>query len=1345
MTARRKVPRRWLEHQTREVSDVRFTCLVSLALLTAAVCAAPLRVIDLTTEPRLVPLADALDDLSGRATLIAPAPGEPLNLEEADLLIVGASTDPAALNVDAGAVEAFVRAGGGLLIAGLPATLARTAALWERLGEACPATVVGADLFPDNSGDWMWIDPQGDETPDHIRYIRKTITVDKPVRRAYIRTTVDNLYWVFVNGEEVGYHWSWYDLELWDITDALRQGENVIAFKGRNVDGPGGFYAQVGIEYEDGARELIVSDRTWKFHIPEEDDWAMPGFDDSAWGPAYSITPFVSKGVLPDRGTDVGGKLTPEQAHPVFSAIEDRFGTSHTLRDLALKPGAAVLASVADMPAIVAHELGEGRVMLLNTVSKRGGIGTGDMADDLLCTALLWLGRRPEPIRFAAASYSPATITIDGEPRQYLRLVRAEPDAPGEPVLTVEYADGRAVSPEAVALEPLRPTAAGDGWEGSMSLLSFRAEGTLLFSLAMRDAEGNVVFHRDWQTEAKNMTNIALSVPSNRYVTAEGLQMDFAGVVEGKLPEGSRVEAWVEDGRAHEVARLETREGADGLSWSLVVPDLEEGAYELRTRVTGPDGGVVDESALVFHVVPRLNLADFYSTTMRLSQFASFDQAAIEREIDEIIAHGFNTLTFSGRRLGAAPHPVLDYAEDYAQRRGMAVSYSFQGTFSLLDRNSPPPVSVHSPEYREAIRPGIEAGVATCRRVPRLLNVQGYMDEPFQVSGKTFDDRPPAQEEFTRRYGIPMPTREQAMQDPALWLKYVDFWSDGFAAGWRQSYAMVKELYPDFWVELTHDSHNTFGAAGNDFKGSWAVDDVFHWGAPFDAVNYDIYPYLSVDFRRGKFRTPPVPRIAGMHMAFAQMRNLAYTYDKKLGFWVESGWGNKLAPDSELRQFTWSPRELTYTSIAAGCDYLNTFWGIPEDPRWWRTHGETMNEVQSVAPLLTRSRVPRAKAAFLFPRTQHVLLQEEYWNVMVALEAFRRAYGELDCIHENQLSDGTLDEYAILVLFDIHLLKRRDAETIRDWCERGGFILADEVPSLDEFKEPLGVFEAVFGVKGTAEIKQGPFELRDGGWVSVVPNKLWGTRSYVADGAIADRLRAGDNPVCFAHLLGGREAVLLNFPVKDCYFHALADGNVNQDADRVVREVGAGIPSAVKPNVFSSNPDIEAAVRQTAQGTTLLFVINHESREPATRVQVNCAPPGCIVRDLVTGEPVPFEGQYRMDLECPWGTTRLIGLFPSDPQGVTIAGLPARARPGDTLRYAIEVGGDDVRGNYLLDVTVTGPDGAVRSAFSGRTCTTNNRCERAIRLPVNAAPGTWTVEVESLWDASRARAALEVS
>lgn len=1306
-------------------------CCILLALSLSA-SAAPLRVLDLTGGA--LPLDTNRPDLAANVRLVRPAPKAPLNLAGADLLLLGSNTDPLTLGLQPGALEAFVRRGGGLFVAGLPKDLPRTRALYRLLGQAAPAEVPEADLFPDNSGDWLWVPEQTGETADHLRYIRKRIEITRPVRRAFIRCTADNLYWAYLNGEEVGYHWSWYDHELWEISGKLRPGQNVVAFKARNVDGPGGFFAQIGIEYTDGTRELIASDRSWKFHTTEQPGWTAVDFDDSAWGPATEISPMSQRAPLPDRATEHTGSVHLPHRHPVLNALGPLFGESHSGRALVPREGARVLAQVGAAPLLLARPFGQGQVLLLNTVGELGNAVAGPLADDFLAAALLWLGGRAERLQVAEAVYPPPVLIRSGGIGFGISLKGIQ--APAGSVVTTSFRrDGKPVgTPRRVTLGA---GAAPAAVSATLPLADYRSEGTYEVAVTARDRNGAVLFHRSTVSEVKNPINLALTIPSNRHVTAEGITLSFRGEPEGQWPAEMVVTALITDARGTRLARPAQLRSGKAYLWRYRVPHLDEGDYHLVARVTTAQGRVVDQSRLTFTVVPRLNLADFFSTTMRLSPFETLDRRAMEREIDDIIAHGFNTLTFGGRRLGAEPGSPYDYAEDYAQRRGMAISYSFQGDFSLLSRDAPPAVSVFSPEYQEALRPRIARALATCRLVPRLLNVQGYMDEPFQNSGKTFDERPPARAEFQRRYGIELPSREEAIQDPELWLKYVDFWSDHFSTGWRQSYALVKEHAPHFWVELTHDSHNTFGAAGGGFRDNWAIDDVYHWGAPFDAVNYDIYPYLSTDFRTGKFGQNRLPRLAGVHMAFAQMRNLAYSYNKKLGFWLESGWDGKLA-DPQLAQYHWSPRELTYTALAAGCDYLNTFWGIPEDPRWWETYRGVMREVKAIAPLLTRSRVPRAKAAFLFPRTQHVLLQEEYWNVMVALEAFRRAYGELDCLHEDQLAEGKLREYPVLVLFDVHLMKRASAETIRAWCQEGGILVADEVPSLDERKQPLGVFEALFGVTGTAEPRPGPFAVAD------TPHQLWGVRGYQASGATPLPTTAGGVAVAFQHRVGRGSARLLNLPLKDCYLDALVRKNEHGDADwllGLLREALAGAPA---PNVSSSNPEIEAAVRRTTDGTLLLLVINHESRNPRTRVTVSCAPAGAIARDLISGKRLSLGAGRTLDLNCPWGKTRLIGLYPANPRGLSLTGLPNSAKAGDTVKYTLKLGGRAIRGNYRVEVTVTGPDGKRREAFSGRTSTRHAECTRTVRLPINAPKGTWRVQARSLWDGARAEGRFQV-
>ena len=154
-------------------------------------------------------------------------------------------------------------------------------------------------------------------------YFRRSIVVDKPVRRALVYATALGVYELRVNGGRVGdAHfapgWTDYDtrvqVQAYDIAEALRPGENVIGaivgdgwyagtvgFLGRAVYGECPFLLlQARVEYEDGASELIVTDGRWRTARGpivysdfikgetydarlELGDWDRPGYDDSAW------------------------------------------------------------------------------------------------------------------------------------------------------------------------------------------------------------------------------------------------------------------------------------------------------------------------------------------------------------------------------------------------------------------------------------------------------------------------------------------------------------------------------------------------------------------------------------------------------------------------------------------------------------------------------------------------------------------------------------------------------------------------------------------------------------------------------------------------------------------------------------------------------------------------------------------------------------------------------------------------------------------------------------------------------------------------------------------------------
>ena len=179
------------------------------------------------------------------------------------------------------------------------------------------------------------------------RYLRKSFTPKKKVKKAVAYSTALGLYELRLNGSKVGDAYflpGWTDYnkrvyyQTFDITDQLKQGENVIGAviadgwyagyigyglfvrldKVREYYGVNpSFMGQIQIEYEDGTIETIASDTSWKSNqgaIREADilmgethdarlehtGWDAPGYNDSGW-------------TVPKVYTYPNGKL---EAHP---------------------------------------------------------------------------------------------------------------------------------------------------------------------------------------------------------------------------------------------------------------------------------------------------------------------------------------------------------------------------------------------------------------------------------------------------------------------------------------------------------------------------------------------------------------------------------------------------------------------------------------------------------------------------------------------------------------------------------------------------------------------------------------------------------------------------------------------------------------------------------------------------------------------------------------------------------------------------------------------------------------------------------------------------------------------
>ncbi|OMF30821.1 alpha-L-rhamnosidase [Paenibacillus sp. FSL H8-0548] len=193
----------------------------------------------------------------------------------------------------------------------------------------------------------------------HSPHLRKSFTLKGKVRRAYAYATALGLFELHVNGKRIGDYFApgftdynvRTQVQAYDISELLTTGDNAfgvivgdgwyagtVGFLGDKVYGERPFFMmQVNVEYEDGSKESVVTDHTWKankgpilysdFIMGEAYDarleingWDTAGYDDADWE-------------TPDVRSGYNGNLVATNEPPIVIA--------KTLKPVSLKKSAA--------------------------------------------------------------------------------------------------------------------------------------------------------------------------------------------------------------------------------------------------------------------------------------------------------------------------------------------------------------------------------------------------------------------------------------------------------------------------------------------------------------------------------------------------------------------------------------------------------------------------------------------------------------------------------------------------------------------------------------------------------------------------------------------------------------------------------------------------------------------------------------------------------------------------------------------------------------------------------------------------------------------------------------------
>ena len=133
-------------------------------------------------------------------------------------------------------------------------------------------------------------------------------------------------------------------------------------------------------------------------------------------------------------------------------------------------------------------------------------------------------------------------------------------------------------------------------------------------------------------------------------------------------------------------------------------------------------------------------------------------------------------------------------------------------------------------------------------------------------------------------------------------------------------------------------------------------------------------------------------------------------------------------------------------------------------------------------------------------------------------------------------------------------------------------------------------------------------------------------------------------PALIVNKTGKGQTFLTGFCLQDTYFHAIKTGD-EETLQSLYHLIHGMLKEAnIHAHIYSSNPDIEAALRSNGK-ESYIFVINHESENPETDV-ILYQPDTEIkeIRDIENNKTIRFTGEngfVKFSVKTGWGKTKL--------------------------------------------------------------------------------------------------------
>ncbi len=139
--------------------------------------------------------------------------------------------------------------------------------------------------------EWIWHPNSGQSaTNGEHRVFRKTFTVTGKVNRAMLSVAADDRADITVNQSSPIKVNGWQRATRLDVTEFIKQGENVLAIRGINESSLAGVLVRLELSLPNRQRQVIVSDASWLAGVPGQSEWRALNFSaTNNWVAAKSL------------------------------------------------------------------------------------------------------------------------------------------------------------------------------------------------------------------------------------------------------------------------------------------------------------------------------------------------------------------------------------------------------------------------------------------------------------------------------------------------------------------------------------------------------------------------------------------------------------------------------------------------------------------------------------------------------------------------------------------------------------------------------------------------------------------------------------------------------------------------------------------------------------------------------------------------------------------------------------------------------------------------------------------------------------------------------------------------